>query len=109
MKNLYYVPNKEAAAVALEGFAARWDSKDSYAVQSLRNTEKSLQFSLVPCRSKKSYLYTNLIENINGKIRKYAKTKLSFPTDDFVMESVCLSFRKLLESGQCLSGTGASF
>jgi transposase-like protein len=25
---------------------------------------------------------TNLIENLNGKIRKYTKAKLSFPNDD---------------------------
>jgi transposase-like protein len=28
---------------------------------------------------------TNLIENLNGKIRKYTKNQLSFPTDDAVM------------------------
>lgn len=37
---------------------------------------------------------TNLIENLNGKIRKYTKNKLSFPTDDAVMKSVYLALRE---------------
>ncbi len=31
---------------------------------------------------------TNLIENLNGKIRKYTKNKLSFLTDEAVMKFV---------------------
>ena len=37
---------------------------------------------------------TNLIENLNGKIRKYTKNKLSFSTDDAVMISVYLALRE---------------
>ena len=32
-----------------------------------------------------------MIENLNGKIRKYTKTKLSFPTDDALRKSVWLA------------------
>ena len=35
-----------------------------------------------------------MIENLNGKIRKYSKNKLSFPTDDAVMKSVYLAVRE---------------
>jgi transposase-like protein len=38
---------------------------------------------------------TNLIENLNGKIRKYTKNKLSFPTDEAVMKSVFLAVREV--------------
>lgn len=34
---------------------------------------------------------TNIIENLNGKIRKYTKAKLSFPTDDALKKSVYLA------------------
>mgnify|MGYP003674574033 CR=1 FL=1 len=37
---------------------------------------------------------TNLIENLNGKIRKYTKNKLSFPTDEAVMKSTFLALRE---------------
>ena len=38
---------------------------------------------------------TNLIENLNGKIRKYTKSKLSFPTDDAVKKTVYLSLMEI--------------
>jgi len=37
---------------------------------------------------------TNLIENLNGKIRKYTKNKLSSPSDDAVMKSAYLATRE---------------
>ena len=37
---------------------------------------------------------TNLIENLNGKIRKYTKNKMSFPTDEAVLKSVYLAVRE---------------
>ena len=39
-------------------------------------------------------LISNLIENLNGKIRKYTKNKLSFPTDEAVLKSVYLALRE---------------
>lgn len=38
---------------------------------------------------------TNLIENLNGKIRKYTKNKLSFPNDDALKKSVYLSIMEI--------------
>ena len=95
MKNIYNAPNKEAAAAALEDFAVKWDSKYSYAVQSWRNNWEELTvFFEYPVEIRKVIYTTNLIENLNGKIRKYTKNKLSFPTDDSVMKSVYLAVRE---------------
>ena len=95
MKNIYNAPNKEAAVAALEDFAAKWDSKYSYAVQSWRNNWEELTvFFEYPVEIRKVIYTTNLIENLNGKIRKYTKNKLSFPTDDSVMKSVYLAVRE---------------
>ena len=38
---------------------------------------------------------TNLIENLNGKIRKYTKTTMSFPTDDALRKSVWLALQEI--------------
>ena len=38
---------------------------------------------------------TNLIENLNGKIRKYTKSKLSFPSDDAVKKMVYLALMEI--------------
>jgi transposase-like protein len=44
-----------------------------------------------PVEIRKIIYTTNLIENLNGKIRKYTKNKLSFPTDDALKKSVYLA------------------
>lgn len=42
-------------------------------------------------RFRKIIYATNLIENLNGKIRKYTKNKMSFPKDEAVKKSIYLS------------------
>ncbi|WP_298074874.1 transposase, partial [uncultured Bacteroides sp.] len=41
------------------------------------------------------YISPNLIENLNGKIRKYTKSKLSFPSDEAVKKTVYLSLMEI--------------
>ena len=38
---------------------------------------------------------TNLIKNLNGKIRKYTKSKLSSPSDDAVKKTVNFSLLEI--------------
>ena len=95
MKHIYNAPNQEAAKVALEDFAKTWNDKYAYAVKSWRdNWEELTVFFEFPVEIRKIIYTTNLIENLNGKIRKYTKNKLSFPTDDAVMKSVYLALRE---------------
>lgn len=95
MKNIYNAPTKEAAEAALEDFANKWNDKYSYAIKSWRdNWEELTVFFEFPIEIRKIIYTTNLIENLNGKIRKYTKNKLSFPTDQAVMKSVYLSVRE---------------
>ncbi|STA51364.1 Transposase and inactivated derivatives [Chryseobacterium carnipullorum] len=47
-----------------------------------------------PIEIRKIIYTTNLIENLNGKMRKYTKNKMSFPTDDAVLKSVFLAIRE---------------
>ena len=95
MKCIYDAPTKAAAEAALEDFADKWNSKYSYAIKSWRdNWEELTAFFEFPLEIRKIIYTTNLIENLNGKIRKYTKNKLSFPTDDAVMKSVYLAVRE---------------
>ncbi|UOB19367.1 IS256 family transposase [Abyssalbus ytuae] len=95
MKHIYNAPNKQAAKAALEDFATRWESKYAYAVKSWReHWEELTAFFDFPVEIRKIIYTTNLIENLNGKIRKYTKNKLSFPTDEAVMKSVYLALRE---------------
>jgi len=95
MKEIYNAPTKNAAEAALNDFAQKWESKYSYAVKSWRNNWEELTvFYDFPVEIRKIIYTTNLIENLNGKIRKYTKNKLSFPTDNAVMKSTFLALRE---------------
>lgn len=95
MKEIYNAPTKDGAKAALNDFSAKWSSKYSYAVKSWENNWENLTaFFEFPVEIRKIIYTTNLIENLNGKIRKYTKNKLSFPTDDAVLKSAYLAVRE---------------
>lgn len=95
MKQIYNAPTKEAAKAALDDFATTWKNKYSYAIKSWRdNWEDLTVFFEFPLEIRKIIYTTNLVENLNGKIRKYTKNKLSFPSDQAVMKSVYLATRE---------------
>ena len=95
MKQIYTAPTKEAAKAALEEFKIKWNSKYSYAIKSWENNWDELTvFFDFPLEIRTIIYTTNLIENLNGKIRKYTKNKLSYPTDDAVIKSVFLALRE---------------
>lgn len=95
MKSIYGAPTKQAAEQALNDFAQKWEAKYSYAIKSWRqNWDELTVFFDFPIEIRKIIYTTNLIENLNGKIRKYTKNKMSFPTDEAVLKSVFLALRE---------------
>jgi putative transposase len=59
------------------------------------------------CKVVKIIYITNLIENLNGKIRRYTKNKRSFPTEEAVIKSVYLAMRESTKNGACWLEIGA--
>lgn len=95
MKEIYCSTNQETAKIALSEFKNKWLNKYAYAVKSWENNWDNLTaFFEFPIEIRKIIYTTNLIENLNGKIRKYTKNKLSFPTDDAVLKSTYLAIRE---------------
>ena len=95
MKLIYNAPTKEAAKASLKDFSTKWNHKYPYAIKSWEeNWEELTVFFDFPVEIRKIIYTTNLIENLNGKIRKYTKNKLSFPTDEAVLKSVYLALRE---------------
>jgi transposase-like protein len=95
MKEIYNAPTKDAAKLALNDFSTKWNYKYSYAIKSWENNWENLTaFFEFPVEIRKIIYTTNLIENLNGKIRKYTKNKLSFPTDEAVIKSTYLAIRE---------------
>lgn len=95
MKDIYGAPNRDAATHALDALDKKWNSKYSYAIKSWRtNWDELTVFFDFPMEIRKIIYTTNLIENLNGKIRKYTKNKMSFPTDDAVLKSTFLAVQE---------------
>jgi transposase-like protein len=96
MKLIYTAPTREAAESALKDFDNKWHGKYAYAVKSwYKNWEELSLFFDFPPEIRRIIYTTNIIENLNGKIRKYTKNKNSFPTDDAVKKSVYLAIREI--------------
>ena len=96
MKEIYTAVNRDQAAIVLTHFEQKWGSKYRHAVQSWqRNWDDLTAFFDFPVEIRKIIYTTNLIENLNGKIRKYTKTKMSFPTDDALRKSVWLALQEI--------------
>ena len=95
MKNIYAATTREAALASLNDLEQKWNSKYAYAIKSWRdNWDELTVFFDFPLEIRKIIYTTNLIENLNGKIRKYTKNKLSFPNDEAVLKSVYLALRE---------------
>lgn len=122
MKEIYTAVNRDQAASALAHFEQKWGSKYRHAVASWqRNWDDLTAFFDFPVEIRTIIYTTNTIENLNrrwserrveftrtipsdkeegrrstfGKIRKYTKTKLSFPTDDALRKSVWLAISEI--------------
>ena len=96
LKNIYNAPTKEAAQAELDGFEQKWGTKYPYVTRSQRTNWNNLTaFFDFNAEIRKIIYTTNLIENLNGKIRKYTKNKLSFPTDEALKKSVYLAIAEI--------------
>ena len=98
MKEIYTAPNRDAAQVALDQLENKWGHKYGYAIKSWReNWEELTAFLDFPLEIRKIIYTTNIIENLNGKVRKYTKNKLSYPNDEAVLKSVFLAIQEATE------------
>ena len=60
-----------------------------------KNWEEMTVFFDFPLEIRKIIYTTNLIENLNGKIRKYTKNKMVSPSDESLKKSVSLSLMEI--------------
>lgn len=96
LKAIYGAANKEVAAQALDELDKKWGRKYPHAIKSWRTNWDNLTHFFDYQLEIRTLIYTtNIIENLNGKIRKYTNNKLSFPDDQAVMKSVYLSLREI--------------
>lgn len=105
MKNIYNAPK---AAAELDNLKNGEESIPMlYSRGETTGWDDLTVFFQFPMEIRKIIYTTNLIENLNGKIRKYTKSKFSFPSDDAVKRPCIFHLWRLKRNGQCLFQTGA--
>lgn len=96
LKTVYTAASKDLAWAALEVLEATWGKKYPHAIKSWKANWADLShFFDFPLEIRTMIYTTNIIENLNGKIRKYTKAKMSFPDDASVLKSVFLALREI--------------
>jgi putative transposase len=94
LRTIYTAPTAEAAELALEQFAAKWDK--SHAAMSQiwqRNWQRVIPFFAFPAEIRKVIYTTNAIESLNMVLRKVTKTRGSFPNEEAALKLLFLALR----------------
>ena len=96
LKTVYSAASKDLGWQALEALEATWGKKYPHAIKSWKSNWTDLShFFDFPIEIRTMIYTTNIIENLNGKIRKYTNAKMSFPDDASVLKSVFLALREI--------------
>jgi hypothetical protein len=86
LRNIYTAVTTEAAEVALEAFAEKWDKSHPTISQVWRrNWERITPFFAYPAEIRKVIYTTNAIESLNMSLRKIIKTRGSFLNEEAAM------------------------
>lgn len=92
LKSIYHAPSSDAALIALEDFALKWDDKYSRIAQTWRNHWANLcTFFDYPDEIRRAIYTTNAIESLNSVIRKAVKNRKIFPNDNAVYKVIYLA------------------
>jgi putative transposase len=93
LRNIYTAA-AEAAEVALDAFAEKWDKSHPTISQVWqRNWERITPFFAYPAEIRKVIYTTNAIESLNMSLRKIIKTRGSFPNEEAAMRLLWLALR----------------
>ena len=94
LKAVYQAPTEEAALMALDAFADKWDDKYPQISKSWRAHWENLNtFFGYPPDIRKAIYTTNAIESLNSVIRAAIKKRKVFPTDDSVRKVIYLAIK----------------
>ncbi|EBT7800931.1 IS256 family transposase [Salmonella enterica] len=94
LKAVYQAPTEEAALMALDAFAGKWDDKYPQISKSWHAHWENLNtFFGYPPDIRKAIYTTNAIESLNRVIRAAIKKRKVFPTDDSVRKVVYLAIK----------------
>jgi len=96
LKKVYTAVSEDAALIALDEFAAVWDSKYPKISKSWRENWANLStYFQFPQELRKLIYTTNPIEGFNRQLRKVTKNKGVFPTDDSLFKMLYLAMKDI--------------
>ena len=96
LKAIYQAPGEDDALYQLEEFAEKWDKKYPQISKSWHDnwTELSVFFKY-PKEVRRLIYTTNSVEGFHRMLRKFTKTKTTFPSDDALKKSIYLSILEI--------------
>ena len=98
LKLVYIADTEEMAVVALDALEDKWGAKYPASVTSWRNNWPQLSvYFKYPPEIRRLIYTTNAIENFNRQLRKVAKAKSVFPTDDALFKILYLAMSEATE------------
>ena len=96
LKTIYKAITLEQAADNLLHLEEKWGKKYRAAIKSWQdNWEELTTYFKYPEEIRRLIYTTNSIENFNRQLRKYTKTKSSYPTHDSLSKSIYLSIKEI--------------
>lgn len=96
LKAIYQAPSEEDALYHLEEFADKWDKKYPQISKSWRNNWDELAvFFKYPEQVRRLIYTTNSVEGFHRMLRKFTKTKTTYPTDEALKKSIYLSILEI--------------
>ena len=96
LKTIYQATDEETALFNLELFAEKWDKKYPQISKSWRSNWSDLSaFFKYPDEVRRLIYTTNAVEGFHRMLRKYTKTKTTYPSDDSLKKSIYLSVEQI--------------
>jgi transposase-like protein len=97
LRAIYTAPSAEAAAAALDAFAASaWGQRFPTIVKSWRQAwTHVIPFFAFPPAVRRVIYTTNALESVNARVRKIIKTRGHFPTDEAAIKLIWLALRNI--------------
>ena len=98
LRMIYTATTEAEAAIALDTFAANWDSQYPQIAKSWRaNWVRVIPFFAYAPEIRKVIYTTNAIESVNFSLRKLIKNRASFPTDEAAVKLLYLGLRNIAQ------------
>ena len=96
LKKIYQAPSEDDALYHLEEFGEKWNKRYPQIYKSRQDnwTELSVFFKY-PEEVRKLIYTTNAVEGFHRMLRKFTKTKATYPTDDSLKKSIYLSIDEI--------------